>query len=151
MYRARLNLISGNDLGRPSKAGHTILSAGRCLSIPPLSAFSLLTSVQSFIFLIISLEFGAYVLTRQVVNVFEWLVAWRGHKRNLRRRLRDAKTYEEWKTAAKELDDYLGFDEWKETEEDSYFDYALVSRSEPHRTWSLIGPLVGEESEKNTD
>jgi len=62
-----------------------------------------------------------------------------------------AMTYEEWKTAAKALDDYLGFDEWKETEEDSYFDYALVSRSEPHRKWSLIGPLVGEESEKNTD
>ena len=84
---------------------------------------------QGFIFLIISVEFGAYVLTRQVVNVFEWLVAWRGYKRHLRLNLRNAKTYEEWAEAAKKLDNYLGFDEWKGTEEDSYFDHTLVSGS----------------------
>ena len=72
------------------------------------------------------MEFSAYVLTRQVVNVLEWLVAWRGHKRQLRRNLRKAETYEQWKAAAKELDAYLGFDEWKEIEEDGYFDYSLV-------------------------
>lgn len=72
------------------------------------------------------MEFSAYILTRQVVNVLEWLVAWRGHKRQLRRNLRKAETYEQWKAAAKELDAYLGFDEWKEIEEDGYFDYSLV-------------------------
>ncbi|KAK4687123.1 hypothetical protein P7C73_g3007, partial [Tremellales sp. Uapishka_1] len=81
-----------------------------------------------FIFLIISVEFGAYVLTRQIVNVFEYLLAWRGHKSILRRNLRMANTYDEWVKAAKALDTHLGFDEWKETEEDSYFDTALVKR-----------------------
>jgi hypothetical protein len=32
----------------------------------------------------------------------------------LRRKLRAAKTWEEWKKAALEMDDYLGFNEWKE-------------------------------------
>ncbi|WWD20167.1 hypothetical protein CI109_104643 [Kwoniella shandongensis] len=81
-----------------------------------------------FIFFIIYLEFSAYVITRQVVNVFEWVVAWRGHKAKLRKELRNAKTYEEWAKAAEKLDSYLGFDEWKEVEEDSYFDYTLVKR-----------------------
>lgn len=81
-----------------------------------------------FIFFIISLEFGAYVLTRQTVNVFEWLVAWRGHKAALRRGMRQAKTYDEWVRGAKRMDAYLGFDEWKETEEDGYYDHVLVSQ-----------------------
>ncbi|WVN86846.1 patatin-like phospholipase domain-containing protein [Cryptococcus depauperatus CBS 7841] len=81
-----------------------------------------------FFFAVIYLEFSAYVLTRQVVNVFEWFVAWRGHKAKLRKELRRAKTYDEWVDAAKKLDTYLGFDEWKDIEEDSYFDWALVKR-----------------------
>ncbi|BEJ13872.1 hypothetical protein CspHIS471_0310460 [Cutaneotrichosporon sp. HIS471] len=81
-----------------------------------------------FFFLIIWLEFSAYVLTRQVVNVFEWLFAWRGVKRVLKRQLRKAKSYEEWRKTAKELDDNLGFDDWKETDNDGYFDASLVRR-----------------------
>lgn len=37
----------------------------------------------------------------------------RGKKGVLRAKLRGAKTWEEWKEAAKVMDDYLGFDEWK--------------------------------------
>ncbi|KAK8849542.1 hypothetical protein IAR55_004877 [Kwoniella newhampshirensis] len=81
-----------------------------------------------FIFFIIYLEFSAYVITRQVVNVFEWVVAWRGYKAKLRKELKNARNYQEWAKAAEELDSYLGFDEWKEVEEDSYFDYTLVRR-----------------------
>lgn len=81
---------------------------------------------QSFLFLIIGVEFYAYVLTRQVVNVFEWLVAWRGEQRHLRRELRKAKNYDEWVRIAKQLDACLGFDDWKENEDDGYFDYLLV-------------------------
>ncbi|BEI82921.1 hypothetical protein CcaverHIS002_0307890 [Cutaneotrichosporon cavernicola] len=81
-----------------------------------------------FFFLIIWLEFSAYVLTRQVVNVFEWLFAWRGIKRVLKRQLRKSKSYEEWRKTAKELDDNLGFDDWKETDNDGYFDASLVRR-----------------------
>ncbi|ADV22477.1 patatin-like phospholipase domain-containing protein [Cryptococcus gattii E566] len=80
------------------------------------------------IFFIIYLEFSAYVVTRQVVNVFEWLVAWRGYKAKLRKELRKAKTYDEWVDTAKKLDKHLGFDDWKDVEEDSYFDWALVRR-----------------------
>jgi hypothetical protein len=79
-----------------------------------------------FIFLIISLEFGAYVFTRQIVNVFEYLLAWRGRKGTLRVELRRAKTYEEWCVAARKMDAYLGFDEWKEVDDDGYYDYMLV-------------------------
>jgi hypothetical protein len=86
--------------------------------------------MQGFIFFIIYMEFSAYILTRQVVNVFEWVVAWRGHKRQLRRQLRRAKTYGEWITIAKELDRYMGFDDWKENEDDGYFDYTLVRELE---------------------
>ena len=95
-----------------------------CLHIdtPPRSS-----SLQGFLFLIITLEFQAYVLTRQVVNLSEWLLAWRGHKATLRKDLREARTYDAWSKAARRLDAYLGFDEWKEVEEDSYFDYVLVS------------------------
>ena len=82
---------------------------------------------QGFIFTIIYFEFGAYVLIRQIVNAFEYLVAWRGHKSQLRQGMRKAKTYEEWVEAATKLDEYLGFNEWKEIEEDSYFDHILVN------------------------
>jgi hypothetical protein len=75
------------------------------------------------------MEFSAYILTRQVVNLFEWVLAWRGHKRQLRLRLRKAKTYEEWIKIAKELDQYMGFDDWKENGDDGYFDYTLVGLS----------------------
>jgi hypothetical protein len=81
---------------------------------------------QLGIFFIIYMEFSAYILTRQVVNLFEWVLAWRGHKRQLRLRLRKAKTYEEWIKIAKELDQYMGFDDWKENGDDGYFDYTLV-------------------------
>jgi hypothetical protein len=84
---------------------------------------------QGFLFTIIYFEFGLYVFIRQIVNAFEYLVAWRGHKSAMRQEMRRAKTYEEWTHAAKKLDAYLGFDEWKEVEEDSYFDHTLVSWS----------------------
>jgi hypothetical protein len=81
---------------------------------------------QAILFTIISFEFNAYVITRQVVNVFEYAVAWRGKKGKFRQDLRQAKTYEEWKAAARRMDKMLGFDEWKETEDDGYYDYFLV-------------------------
>lgn len=67
-------------------------------------------------------------MVRQCVNGFEWFVAWRGHKRVLRKKMRSAKTYDEWVKAAKEMDSYLGFDEWKDRDSDSNFDHQLVRR-----------------------
>lgn len=42
--------------------------------------------------------------------------------------MRKAKTYDEWVDTAEKLDKHLGFDDWKDVEEDSYFDWALVRR-----------------------
>lgn len=105
--------------------------------------------MQGFIFFIIYMEFSAYILTRQVVNIFEWVVAWRGHKRQLRRQLRKAKTYGEWITIAKELDRYMGFDDWKENEDDGYFDYTLVRELEQQSRDLLIS--IGQEGQADLD
>jgi len=94
------------------------------------------------------MEFSAYILTRQVVNLFEWVLAWRGHKRQLRLRLRKAKTYEEWIKIAKELDQYMGFDDWKENGDDGYFDYTLVR---PSLSWYyILADRTGQESQENS-
>lgn len=82
----------------------------------------------TLIFLFIAAEFGMYVIIRQLVNTKEWLIAWRGRKGVLRRRLRSARTYGEWKDAALALDEYLHFDEWKTVDEDPYYDWKLVRK-----------------------
>ncbi|KAF9009035.1 acyl transferase/acyl hydrolase/lysophospholipase [Cyathus striatus] len=81
-----------------------------------------------FIFLFIAAEFGLYILIRQLVNAKEWFTAWRGQKGILRRKLRAAQSYEQWKQAALDLDSYLGFDEWKKVDEDSFYDWKLVRK-----------------------
>lgn len=73
-------------------------------------------------------EFGCHVLIRQVVNAKEWISAWRGKKGLLRKKLRGARNYEEWKEAAKVLDNYLQFDEWKKIDEDPFYDWKLVRK-----------------------
>ncbi|XP_006460313.1 hypothetical protein AGABI2DRAFT_117271 [Agaricus bisporus var. bisporus H97] len=81
-----------------------------------------------FIFLFIGAEFGLYVLVRQLVNGKEWISAWRGKKGRLRKKLRAAQTYEEWKEAAAEMDNHLQFDEWKKVDEDPFYDWKLVRK-----------------------
>ncbi|EJF61243.1 patatin-domain-containing protein [Dichomitus squalens LYAD-421 SS1] len=80
------------------------------------------------IFLFIAFQFGAYIAIRQVVNAKEWLSAWRGRRGVLRKRLRNAQTYQEWKDAALALDQYMHFDEWKMVDEDLYYDWKLVRK-----------------------
>ncbi|KAF8339047.1 acyl transferase/acyl hydrolase/lysophospholipase [Cantharellus anzutake] len=77
---------------------------------------------------IIGIEFGMYVLIRQIVNAFEWLLAWRGPKGVLRSHLRSARSWDEWKQAANAMDEYLGFNEWKKNDEDTYYDHSLVRK-----------------------
>ena len=43
-------------------------------------------------------------------------------------KLRQAHNYEEWKQTALELDEFLGFDEWKAIDEDPYYDWKLVRK-----------------------
>ncbi|PPQ98554.1 hypothetical protein CVT24_004045 [Panaeolus cyanescens] len=81
-----------------------------------------------FIFVFIMAEFSLYVVIRQLVNAKEWISAWRGQKGVLRKKLRSATTYEEWKKAASDLDDFLDFQEWKRIDEDHYYDWVLVRK-----------------------
>ncbi|KDR83709.1 hypothetical protein GALMADRAFT_664741 [Galerina marginata CBS 339.88] len=82
----------------------------------------------SFIFLFIMAEFGLYVMIRQLVNTKEWITAWRGQKGRLRKNMRSARSYAEWKEAAVVLDKYLGFQEWKGVDEDPFYDWMLVRK-----------------------
>ena len=56
------------------------------------------------------------------------LVIGRGRKGRLRKKLRAATTYDQWKETALELDEYLGFDEWKRVDDDSFYDWRLVRK-----------------------
>ncbi|KAH9899860.1 patatin-domain-containing protein [Cubamyces lactineus] len=80
------------------------------------------------IFLFIAAQFGMYVMIRQMVNAKEWISAWRGRRGVLRARLRNARTYQEWKDAALALDEYMHFDDWKLVDEDPYYDWKLVRK-----------------------
>ncbi|RPD67155.1 patatin-domain-containing protein [Lentinus tigrinus ALCF2SS1-7] len=80
------------------------------------------------IFLFIAIQFGMYIMIRQLVNAKEWVSAWRGRRGILRKRLRNARTYQEWKDAALALDEYMHFDEWKLIDEDMYYDWKLVRK-----------------------
>ncbi|SPO24854.1 related to TGL5 - triacylglycerol lipase [Ustilago trichophora] len=80
------------------------------------------------IFIVISLEFLLYVLVRQLVNVIEYSIAWRGKKGQLRKRMRSASTYTEWKEAALAQDDFLGYEKWKTEDGSGFYDWILVKK-----------------------
>ncbi|KAI0028467.1 acyl transferase/acyl hydrolase/lysophospholipase, partial [Vararia minispora EC-137] len=82
----------------------------------------------SSIFLFIAFLFGLYILIRQLVNAKEYISAWRGRKGLLRKRLRGSQSYDEWKDAARTLDEYLEFDVWKHADEDPFYDWRLVRK-----------------------
>ena len=69
-----------------------------------------------------------YAVTRQVVNLWEYLFVWRGAMKRLRQRLHDAKTYQEWTLAANAMDRHLGSDVWKARERSGLYDYELVRK-----------------------
>ncbi|KAF2032213.1 patatin-like phospholipase domain-containing protein [Setomelanomma holmii] len=69
-----------------------------------------------------------YVLTRFYIYLYEHLVTWRGTRQRLRKWLQSASLYEDWIKSAKELDTYLGSDEWKKKPEYSYYDSKTIRR-----------------------
>ncbi|KAG0360566.1 hypothetical protein BGZ54_009483 [Gamsiella multidivaricata] len=75
------------------------------------------------IFSIIAVEMWIYVCVRQIVNFWE-----RGRRNRLRKDLRNASTYGEWKDAAQKLDTYMKKDEWKNDPDFGYYDYHLLSK-----------------------
>ncbi|CAO1618271.1 unnamed protein product [Sympodiomycopsis kandeliae] len=80
------------------------------------------------IFITIGLEFFAYVLTRQIVNVVEWAIAHRGKKGVLRRKMRKAQTFDEWRETALELDDFMEHEKWKVEDASGLYDWILIKK-----------------------
>lgn len=72
--------------------------------------------------------FIVYNLTRFYIYLYEHAFSWRGKSQIIRRRLQRASTYEEWQSAAHELDEYLGNEEWKQSDPYSYYNHDTVRR-----------------------
>ncbi|EFW15439.1 hypothetical protein D8B26_008018 [Coccidioides posadasii str. Silveira] len=67
-----------------------------------------------------------YILTRLYISLYEHFFAWTGQRQRLRRALHSTVDYQHWKNAAKELDEYLGNDAWKERPQYAYYDNTTV-------------------------
>ncbi|SCZ88763.1 BZ3500_MvSof-1268-A1-R1_Chr10-3g03080 [Microbotryum saponariae] len=104
------------------------------------------------IFTVISIEFLAYVMVRQIVNLIEYFgscksrgpriggcyrtdaagersnLAGRGQRGKLRQALRRSRNFEEWKERALLLDAHLRFNEWKRSAPNAYYDSPLIRR-----------------------
>jgi predicted acylesterase/phospholipase RssA len=70
--------------------------------------------------------FIVYNLTRFYIYAYEHVFSWKGRRETLRRQLHKAETYEEWQEAAQHLDEYLGNEEWKESDPYSYYNHQTV-------------------------
>ncbi|KAI3343954.1 lipase [Ustulina deusta] len=71
---------------------------------------------------------AAYLLTRFYIFLYEHYVAWTGRRERLRRTLRATNSYRDWVRAAKEMDAYLGSEQWKEENDYAYYDSKTIRR-----------------------
>ncbi|OMP82348.1 Patatin-like phospholipase domain-containing protein [Diplodia seriata] len=69
-----------------------------------------------------------YLVTRVYIGLYEQWITWRGTRQRLRKKLNSTENYEDWVTAAKELDDHLGNEKWKQTDEYAYYDAKTIRR-----------------------
>ena len=69
----------------------------------------------------------SYLITRLYIHGYEGLVTWRGQRQRLRRILRSKTNYRDWRIAAQNLDEYLGNEQWKQTDDYAYYDYTTVT------------------------
>lgn len=70
----------------------------------------------------------SYLLTRLYIWGYEHLITWRGQREEYRRKVQSAANYEDWINAAKELDEYLGNQQWKEVDDYAYYDHKTVRK-----------------------
>ncbi|KAI0402958.1 lipase [Xylaria palmicola] len=70
----------------------------------------------------------AYLATRSYIFLYEHYIAWTGRRERLRRSMRTTSNYRDWVQAAKEMDAYLGNEDWKEENEYAYYDSKTVRR-----------------------
>lgn len=69
-----------------------------------------------------------YISIRQIVTLVEAIVSCRTQEGGLRWKLSAAKSYEEWKQAALELDESLGLESWKKHSSNAYYDSSSVRK-----------------------
>lgn len=81
---------------------------------------------------ILALEWICYLFTRLYIYLYEQTVAWRGKRATLRRNMRTTNNYKDWVIAAKELDSFLGRQDWKEENEYAYYDSKTIRRVWDH-------------------
>ncbi|POS82949.1 hypothetical protein EPUL_005666, partial [Erysiphe pulchra] len=84
-----------------------------------------LLAIVSVLMLILAI---CYLLTRLYIWLYEYFIAWRGQRQKLRRKLRSTTCYADWVEAAKNLDSYLGNDQWKVKDAYAYYDHKTVKR-----------------------
>ncbi|CAF9917662.1 MAG: hypothetical protein ALECFALPRED_000310 [Alectoria fallacina] len=70
----------------------------------------------------------SYLITRLYIYGYERMVTWRGQRQKLRRNLRSKTNYQDWRIAALELDDHLGNEQWKQTDDYAYYDHMTVTK-----------------------
>ncbi|XXH04893.1 hypothetical protein Hte_011315 [Hypoxylon texense] len=71
---------------------------------------------------------ASYLWTRLYIFLYEHFIAWRGKREVLRRNMRATSSYRDWVKAAKEMDAFLGNQQWKEENEFAYYDSKTVRR-----------------------
>ncbi|OTB07160.1 hypothetical protein M426DRAFT_318182 [Hypoxylon sp. CI-4A] len=71
---------------------------------------------------------ASYLWTRLYIFLYEHFIAWRGKRERLRRNMRATSSYRDWVKAAKEMDAFLGNQQWKEENEFAYYDSKTVRR-----------------------
>ena len=69
-----------------------------------------------------------YLATRFYIWAYERFVTVRGQRNLLRKKLQSKMDFASWKEAAEELDEYLGNDNWKKTDDYAYYDHSTVRR-----------------------
>lgn len=70
----------------------------------------------------------SYLITRLYIYGYERMVTWRGQRQKLRHNLRSKTKYQDWRIAAQELDDHLGNEQWKQTDDYAYYDHTTVNK-----------------------
>lgn len=70
----------------------------------------------------------SYLITRLYIYGYERMVTWRGQRQKFRHNLRSKTNYRDWRIAAQQLDNHLGNEEWKQTDDYAYYDHTTATK-----------------------
>ncbi|GAB7358605.1 hypothetical protein MBLNU230_g2665t1 [Neophaeotheca triangularis] len=74
-------------------------------------------------------EGAIYLLVRMYIYLYEHYITWRGRRNRLRKNLSTQTSYQDWVEGAKELDQHLGNDRWKDEDEYAYYNDKTVRKA----------------------